>query len=352
MKKNIDWELILKDLTGMANQTDRELLNRWLDAGVENENTFEKIKQIWNTPDTSLPSPNLKDAWLKVKQRVGIEEEYPEDNISSQQIGKKSAAFKQVLSSRLLRVAAVLILFIITSYLLFKIPTKSEINNFHVSSGNIQTINLTDGSKITLDAGSILKFPKQFTGNRREVYLNGEGFFQISPDPDKPFIVRTNNAVITVLGTAFNIRAWQQYQKTTVAVAEGKVALNMASKTNSDNEIALTKNQMSIIKEGEIPTPPQNINISDYISWQQRQMYFKSVPLQEVLDQLERWYGLEFQLPDKSAGSNRVTIYIENKPIAEILDVIALMNNYQYIRDGKKVIFKPQEQNLSGIGGI
>jgi ferric-dicitrate binding protein FerR (iron transport regulator) len=84
MKKNIDWELILKDLTEMANQTDRELLNRWLNASVENENTFEKIKQIWNTPDTSLPSPNLKDAWLKVKQRVGIEEEYPEDNISSQ----------------------------------------------------------------------------------------------------------------------------------------------------------------------------------------------------------------------------------------------------------------------------
>ena len=352
MKQDIDWDLILRYLTRTANQADRELLNQWLNASVENENTFNKIKQVWNIPDASLPSPNLNNAWMKIKQRANIQEPDLDEHHSVQLENKKSTLIKYVFGSRLLRVAAVLILFIITTYLLFKIPTKSEMNNVYVSSGSIQTVNLMDGSKITLDAGSTLRFPKKFTGSRREVYLNGEGFFEIFHNSDKPFTIHTNNAVITVLGTAFNIRAWQQYQKTTVAVAEGKVALNITSNINSNNKIALTKNQMSIIKEGEIPTPPQNIIISDYISWQQRQMYFKSVPLQEVLDQLERWYGLEFQLPDKSAGSNRVTIYIENKPIAEILDVIALMNNYQYIRDGKKVIFKPQEQNLSGIGGI
>ena len=352
MKKNIDWELILKDLTGMANQTDRELLNQWLNARVENENNFEKIKQIWNTPDTSLPSPNLNDAWMKIKQRASIQEPDLNERHSIQPENKNPTLMKYVFGSRLLRVAAVLILFIITSYLLFKIPTKSEINNFNVSSGSIQTINLMDGSKITLDAVSTLRFPKKFTGNRREVYLNGEGFFQISPDPDKPFIVHTNNAVITVLGTAFNIRAWQQYNETIVAVAEGKVSLRQDNKSKNIEEITITKNQSSIVKADENPTPPQNININNFTSWQQRQMYFKSVPLQEVLDQLERWYGLEFQLPEESAGSNRVTIYIENKSIPEILDVIALMNNYKYIRDGKKVIFMPNEQNLSDLGGI
>jgi len=352
MKQNIDWELILKDLTGMANQRDRELLSRWLNASVENENTFDKIKQVWNTPDASLPSPNLKDAWMKIKQRANIQEPNLTTLHSVRPENKKSALIKYVLESRLLLVAAVLILFIITSYFLFKIPTQIEMKDFNVSTGDIQSINLMGGSKVTLDAGSTLRFPKHFADKNREVYLNGEGFFEIFPNPDKPFIVRTNNAVITVLGTAFNIRAWGQYKQTTVTVEHGKVSLKMVNNTKPGNEITLTKNQMSILREGENPTSPQNINIADFTSWQQRRMYFKSVPLQEVLDQLERWYGLEFQLPDKSAGSNRVTIYIENKPIAEILNVIALMNNYKYIRDGKKVIFKPNEQNLSGIGGI
>jgi transmembrane sensor len=352
MKQDIDWDLILRYLTGTANQTERDIFNRWLNASVKNENTFNQIKQIWNTADSAMPTPNLTDAWLKIKQRAGIEETYLGNALPSQQMDKKSTVLKLILGSRLLRVAAVLILFIVTSYLLFKIPIKSEMNNFQVSSGDIQTINLVDGSKIILDAGSTLRFPEKFTGNRREVHLNGEGFFEIFPDPDKPFTIHTNNAVITVLGTAFNIRAWQQYNETIVAVAQGKVSLRQDNKSKNIKEITITKNQLSILKEDENPTPPQNININDFTSWQQRQMYFKSVPLQEVLDQLERWYGLEFELPDESAGSNRVTIYIENKSIPEILDIIALINNYQYILDGKKVIFTLNEQNLSDIGGI
>ena len=352
MKQDIDWDLILRYLTRTANQADRELLNQWLNASVENENTFNKIKQVWNIPDASLPSPNLNNAWMKIKQRANIQEPDLDEHHSVQLENKKSTLIKYVFGSRLLRVAAVLILFIITTYLLFKIPTKSEMNNVYVSSGSIQTVNLMDGSKITLDAGSTLRFPKKFTGSRREVYLNGEGFFEIFHNSDKPFTIHTNNAVITVLGTAFNIRAWQQYNETIVAVAEGKVSLRQDNKSKNIEEITITKNQSSIVKADENPTPPQNININNFTSWQQRQMYFKSVPLQEVLDQLERWYGLEFQLPEESAGSNRVTIYIENKSIPEILDVIALMNNYKYIRDGKKVIFMPNEQNLSDLGGI
>jgi len=352
MKQDIDWELILKYLTGMANQTDQELLNQWLNVSVENEHAFNQIKQIWNTADAPLPPPNLNDAWMKIKQRANIQEPNLTTLHSVRRENKKSTLVKYVLESRLLRVAAVLILFIITYYFLFKIPTNTEMNNFNVSTGDIQSINLMDGSKVTLDAGSTLRFPKHFADKNRQVYLNGEGFFEIFPNPDKPFIVRTNNAVITVRGTAFNIRAWGQYKQTTVAVEHGRVSLKMANNTKPGNEITLTKNQLSILRENENPTPPQNVDLNDFISWQQRRMYFKSVPLQEVLDQLERWYGLEFQLPDESAGSNRVTIYIENKPIAEILDVIALMNKYQYILDGKKVIFKPNEQNLSGIGGL
>ena len=71
----------------------------------------------------------------------------------------------------------------------------------------------------------------------------------------------------------------------------------------------------------------------------QREIYFQSATLREVLDQLQRWYDIEFQLPDERSATNLITIFIENKSIEEILDVIALINGFQYRQDGKKIYF-------------
>jgi ferric-dicitrate binding protein FerR (iron transport regulator) len=95
--------------------------------------------------------------------------------------------------------------------------------------------------------------------------------------------------------------------------------------------------------ENEYPSPPQYTDINTHLLWMRREVYFRSTPLQEVLDQLERWYDLEISLSDESYTSNRVTIFIEDKPIAEILDLIALMNDFRYEQQGKKITFSPKE---------
>jgi transmembrane sensor len=182
-------------------------------------------------------------------------------------------------------------------------------------------------------------------GNTREVFLDCEGLFEVFHDSKTPFIVHANEAVITVLGTTFNVRSWSRSDQTTVAVVEGRVSLTSDRRSSGQEEVIISKNQVSILPANGSPIAPYNTDISRYLSWRQRQMYFQSVPLGEVLDQLERWYGLKFQLPDASDADHRVTIFLEDQPVDEILEVIALTNNFQYKQDGKKIRFSRKEKS-------
>ncbi len=345
MNRDIEWELILRYLDGNSTHDDQIILNRWLNAGEENREHFEQIRSIWNVPAKPLPRPDTEQAWINIRQKAGIKDERA-GNFHLFNSQKNTATERSGHSlSIILRVAAVLLLAIITPFLLVKIPNSPVMNKIRVPEGQVEQITLNDGSRITLDAGSILRYPDEFTGNTREVFLDGEGLFEVFPDSKKPFIVHANEAVITVLGTTFNVRTWSRSNQTTVAVVEGRVALTSGGHSSRQEGVIISKNQVSILPDNGSPLPPYNTDINRYLSWRQRQMYFQSAPLREVLDQLERWYGLKFKLPDASAADRRVTIFLEDKPVEEILEVIALINNFQYKQDGKKILFSRNEQS-------
>jgi ferric-dicitrate binding protein FerR (iron transport regulator) len=189
----------------------------------------------------------------------------------------------------------------------------------------------------------LLKFPKEFEDDYREVFLIGEGYFEVTPDRLTPFIVQTNEAKITVVGTQFNVRAWEKSNKLVVAVTEGKVLLQTEKSTGKENEVVISKGQISMLDENGIPSPPVNTDVDRYVSWLNREFYFQSTPLIEILDQLERWYDVEFILPDDSYSENTVTVFIENKPIDDNLNVISLIMNFNYEKSGNKIIFSPAD---------
>jgi len=99
---------------------------------------------------------------------------------------------------------------------------------------------------------------------------------------------------------------------------------------------------MSRLEEDNIPTIPESTNIHEHLAWLRQEMFFQSAPLREVLDQLERWYDLEFTLTDTSHADNRITVFIERKPVDEILDMLSLVNNFEYDREGNRVTFTPK----------
>ncbi len=339
MDHKLDWELIHRYLDNNATQNDKKALDDYLDASDENKVAFQRIQKIWDTADTPLPRPDMEKAWENICILAEIKEPAPAKTIQFKPPKKALPVMQRILGSRLLRVAAVFLLMILTPYLVFKYAKSTSMNEIYVDNTKQKIVVLPEGTRITLDAGSFLSYSEHFSDNSREVYLKGEGFFEVTSDPDRPFIVHANNAVITVLGTKFNVRSWEQYNQTTVAVAEGKVSLKPDKSGDCESEVIITKNQYSILRKNKIPAPPQNTNINFHLLWQQQEMYFQNATLQEVLDQLERWHNLEFKLPDKSFASNRVTIFIENKPVENIIETIALTNNFNFQLEGNKIIF-------------
>ena len=350
MKNDIQWELIIDYLEGRITKEDEENLSEWIQSNIENKHTFDLIKRIWSTPGNNLPKADAEEAWKKVRDRISSEtssEDFPYGRIIRfYRKERKNSSWQHIFGSRILKIAAVVIPMIIASYYVFTRP--QSMREIIVERAQEADVNLIDGTKVTLDAGSIFHYPENFDSEKREVFLDGEGYFEVAHNPDKPFIVHANNSVVKVLGTKFNVRAWHQNKKVLVAVAEGKVSLRSKEDPKAAEEVVITKGQVSEIKEDGAPSKPRDADIADYLNWLDRKLYLQNVPLRQVFDQLERWYDIEISLTDESYASKRITIFIDNKPIEETLDVIALMNNFKYKRNGRTIIFSPNEVKPTG----
>jgi ferric-dicitrate binding protein FerR (iron transport regulator) len=331
-------DLIINYLSGEFSEEDERKLNDLIKSESEVKNYYDQIKTIWETDAKSFPKPDLEKAWLKVKDKI------ENVNLDSDRINPLDKQFRLSswwFDSKLLRIAAVFLIMIISIYMLIQFYNNSnyKLNEIIVANTKMEKLTLPDGTQLTLDAGSSFLYPMQFVDDKREVYLDGEGYFDVTPNTKNPFIIKTNDAVIQVIGTKFNVRAWKESNKITVAVTEGKVSFKPKNINDPQAEVKISNSQVSEMKKNGFPTLPRETDINIHLAWINREMYFQSVPLKEVLDQLERWYNLKFELPNNSFALNRVTVFIENKKIEEILDVIALMNNLRYKKDGFKFIF-------------
>lgn len=339
MHREIDWDLILKYLEGDFNSEDQKKLKEWLSKDEHNREKLDRLRKIWNIPGNLLPELNLEKTWQEFKKYINHEKKLDMSLPLSRMGIKKDNPIKYLLNSRLLKIAAVFLLIILTSYLFFKLNKVNSLNEVIVNRTETLIITLSDDTRVTLDAGSTFRYPDRFGEQERHVYLNGEGFFEVAPRKEFPFYIHTAEAIISVLGTKFNVRAWQRNKKVTLTVLEGKVFFHTENVDDPLAKVIVSQGQCSEIIENGYPSNPQCIDTKKNLSWLDREMYFQQVPLVEVLDQLERWYDLEIILSDVSIAKNRVTIFIGSQEIGEILEVISLMNNIHYKRNGKEIVF-------------
>ncbi len=349
MTDKINWDLILSYLEGNYTEEQEKKIKEWIQLNNKNMKDMDLIKQIWDTPENLLPKPDVEEALRKVATRAGIDFDAKDTNrariLPFESRQRRKPVIQRVLSAKILRVAAVLLLMMTASYFIFKTLQPSSMKKISVENTKQEKIILSDGTRVTLDAGSFFSFPEKFSVDKREVFLNGEGYFKVTADREKPFVIHANDGLITVVGTEFNARAWRQNKKVVVVVVDGKVSLRPDKAIEKNAEVFISKGQISQLIENEMPSAPQYTNVGEHLTWLNHEMYFKNTPLREVLDQLERWYDLEFYLSDDSLASNRITIFIENKPIEDILDLLSLINNFKYERYENKVTFSPIELN-------
>ena len=250
-------------------------------------------------------------------------------------------------SGILLRMTAILSLAVLASYILYLLgpgsasekaaPVAQNIIAKSAPYGQKLTIQLSDSSIVKLNSGSSISFPDHF-GAKREVSLEGEAYFEVSRDTEKPFIVKTGSLRTTVLGTSFNIKHYAEDTDIEVAVLSGKVAVsNFSPEMDLLDHVILNPLEMVSFHEKEKAMTRQTFAYDQVFAWKDNRIYFKNAGIDEILKTLERWYGVQFDVQKTISKEKDFTGEYDNKTLRTILEGISYTYQFNFKMDEKNV---------------
>lgn len=206
--------------------------------------------------------------------------------------------------------------------------------NLQTPRGGQYNVVLPDGSRVWLNAASSLRYPLSFDRNIREVELDGEAYFEIASDESKPFIVRSHGQQVSVLGTSFNIHAYGDEARIMTTLVEGKIELE--SLDGGFSRI-MTPGQHAVYTADGLSVA--EVDPLEYVSWREGLIIFNSDNLPEILNQLERWYDVEFDTLPKGINATRVFGMIHRSvPLSDVLKTLNdNFENIQFEINGRRV---------------
>ena len=327
--------LFARYLSGECSTDEKAAVEELIAADPEKQRIMATMSTVWNTSEPQPVTSDLNGMWHDIAEKTGVTVP-PVKTRSHDSLAGCFVDWFQPHSVR--RYAAAAVLLIATSVAfygareagVFSFEQRIEWVELAVESGAHRQLNLSDGTRIRLDAGSVLEYPMVFNGEERAVRLSGEGYFEVASRADQPFVVRADDARIRVLGTQFNVRAWQGEQRVTVAVAEGKVSFGADEDGSQDVEIE--KGEMSVLPKDGLPTKPRAVEIMKHLGWLHREAFFDGVPLNEILHQLERWYDVRFITEDTAIAAEQLTLHIDAESLQGVLELISALTDLEYQR--------------------
>jgi transmembrane sensor len=199
-----------------------------------------------------------------------------------------------------------------------------------VPSNRVIHITLPDGSKVSLNAGSIFRCPKSFTGKTREVELvEGQAFFDVKHQSDHPFIVKTKNLNITVYGTSFDVRSYKNEGKTRVSVVTGKVGVTMPDQADQ-TVIMLVAHQQVVLSTANNQLVKQQVVEADVNDWIKTNFVFEQETLNNVFKALEKEYHAKITVEDKRLLEEKITITLTNQPLDSTIQTLGYVKHFKY----------------------
>lgn len=197
-------------------------------------------------------------------------------------------------------------------------------NEISVPYGKKVTLQLSDGTKVDLNAGSRFAFPQSFKGKNREVYLKGEGFFEVYQNAKVPFIVKTDNIDIKVLGTKFNVSAYEDDHTVSTVLVEGKVNVSQKSKMFANSQFTLAPGQGCFYSVSEQSSVVKEVDVLDYILWKDGLYNFKKLPLSDVVNRLHKYYNISIHIEgEKLSGTLVSGKLVLSDDITEVMQYIS-----------------------------
>ena len=377
MKEDLNWNLIHRYLSGESTPDESKKMQAWIEEDPSHREFIEAVEQIWEiTPEHDV-KVDFEEEWDRINQRLGVESGEQGSTRKSKETGyynlvdsKVSKGNRYTPAQFFVRVAAIIL--IIAGPVFYFInystelsgdsagPSKSEIamKKVETARGERASVEFSDETTVLLNSKSTIRFPRAFSNSQREVFLEGEAFFNVEhKENDIPFFVNTGETTVRVLGTEFNVRAYSDNDAVEVVVKQGRVAVRQdnVKDINKDSghspndrkaasEVILTDGQRTVVEKGELPTTPQKVTLAPYLGWVEGQMVFEGATLREILQRLRKTYDFNFAVTDSTLLSKRLTASYRRESPGKISELIAFSLGINYELHDSTVIFKPNEK--------
>lgn len=328
MAKDSILELMTKVLSGEADPEEQAALDKALAEDGSLLARYKLMQQFWNEHETVSPAA-VEDALQQALGRLQLVQTTPVT------VPAKSGTIRRLWKRGL--VAAVIVMALggggywyVAGQNGNTTPTSLlEKNN---ARGTKSTIVLPDGSKIWLNADSKIKYPPNFASHTREVYLTGEAFFEVTKNPQKPFVIHLNKGTVKVLGTSFNIRAYENEKVIETSVATGRVAFipDRSTRVQRPDTIYITPNNKVRYTLNDDQVKVEPTAAAEDKAWTEGKLIFKALTLEEIAIELERNFGKKVVFMDEAPKHYRLTGAFENNSLEDILFYLSKTKNFNY----------------------
>nr|WP_295921480.1 FecR domain-containing protein [uncultured Dyadobacter sp.] len=340
MSDHTPWPLIAKYLAGECSPEEKLAMEWWLEE-YDNMLLFRQIEAAWKQEKEPENDPvlNVEGGLSRLHGLIAGQEGAAED--------EAPARFRYFKITSWMAAASVVLLIGLGYFLVNwkhgerKVPGIA-LETRASSDHGVVNVTLPDGSHVWLNKNSKIQYPKAFEGDQRQVYLEGEAFFDVVPDPEKPFIVKSNKLSTRVLGTSFDVRAYKGEETASVSVATGKVEVSKEIDKGDPIRITqLTPQQELVINTEKDETYIDIVSTYDIGAWRKDQLVFRNNTYREVVARLEEHYEVRIEMPGNELNNCRVMAsFNEGATLRDVLKLLSISNAFKYKVDGDQVTIR------------
>ncbi len=309
--------LLVKYLQKRLNESEKKIVDNWLSKSKANRVHFDKVRQLWiaSSRIKDLDAIDIDQQWNKFKQNSGM----------------ISPIKKLRRNVNIIKIAAsVLLLISLGSYFGGIFNSKIILTGV---AGKENRFILPDSSVVWLNRGSSLTYAKDFNTENRMSQLKGEGFFDVTPNTNKPFIIKANKTETKVLGTSFNLKTDLETKETSLVLVEGIVQFT----SKKHKEILSAGDKIVVTPDGTLLKSPNTL--INFDAWKTGILKFESTPLSEVIEDISSQYRKVIILEDKELAKCNLTGVFDNESFEDVLNILRTILNIKYeLTDNNTVI--------------
>ena len=309
---DISNELMLKFLSDTATAEEREAMEAWMADSEENAKYIEQLKSLWANAESFslLDSIDLDQNWQGVQSKV------------NQQKAGNSKIFWRI---------AAAVVFIVSASFLAKSLLYSPSEQLSITAQEQSDFTLPDGSVVTLKKGATLKYPEEFEDERR-VTFEGEAFFDVVSNPQKPFIINADDTETVVLGTSFNLKTATSHTGFELVLVEGKVSFS-----TPNEKVVLTPGQRVALGPNGLLEKTENTN-RNFQAWQTGTLVFENDKMSDVFQDIGNAYNVRFEMENVAFASCTLTARYDQEDLDSILNTLEILFNTSFNKQQETIL--------------